>query len=148
MTKLTALNPVLGVPSLETTDEGTYLNAEQLVTINEYLDGIQQAYEERNQAVNNHTQVLDSLDTIDPSIARAETPEAKVEAIRTMLAALDQDPIYDQVEAFVDGISQVYRGSRCRFSCPRPGGSITSEINATADTTSAPRTRMSMNRRE
>ena len=87
MTKLTALNSVLGVPSLESTEEGTYLNTEQLGAINLQLDGIQSANTERDQAVNDRTQVMNSLSEIDPTIAQAATIEGKIEAIRTMLAS-------------------------------------------------------------
>jgi len=87
MKNLTALNSVLGVPSLESSGEGTYLNLEQLSTLNEHLEANQQIVTEREDAIRERTTVLSALDAMDPSVAAAATIENKIEAIRTMLAA-------------------------------------------------------------
>jgi hypothetical protein len=87
MNNLTFLNSVLGVPSLESTAEGTYLNLEQLSTLNEHLEANQQIVTEREDAIRERSSVLSALDAMDPTVASAETIETKVEAIRTLLAA-------------------------------------------------------------
>jgi hypothetical protein len=87
MKNLTFLNSVLGVPSLESTAEGTYLNLEQLSTLNEHLEANQQIVTEREDAIHERSSVLSALDAMDPTVASAGTIETKVEAIRTLLAA-------------------------------------------------------------
>ncbi|TSA33877.1 MAG: Clp protease ClpP [Porphyromonadaceae bacterium] len=87
MKQLTTLNLLLGIPSLESTDDGIYINEAQSVILNTHLEGIQQSISERDAAVTERTSVIASLDAIDPTIAAAETIETKVAAIRTILAA-------------------------------------------------------------
>ena len=87
MRNLSALNTTLGVPSLETSEEGTYLNDEQLGILNDQLEASTQTATERDQAVSDRSEVLSSLNAMDPSIAQAETIEGKIQAIRTMLAS-------------------------------------------------------------
>jgi len=87
MKNLTALNSVLGVPSLESSGEGTYLNQEQLSTLNEHLEANQQIVTEREDAIRERTTVLSALDAMDPIVASAPSIETKIEAIRTLLAA-------------------------------------------------------------
>lgn len=106
------VNKVLNVEALEATEEGVYLNEAQLESIDNQLNQIDtltsehaQAIEavtaelatanetvnsitaERDSARTELTNALDPFNAIDPTIASAETPEAKVQAIRTLLAA-------------------------------------------------------------
>lgn len=102
------LNQTLNVEVLESTEEGVFLNEEQLQSIEERLELNQQLATERDNALAaeqtaNTTigtlqqqvtdaqaaaaAVIDPFNAIDPTIASAETPEAKVAAIRTLLAA-------------------------------------------------------------
>lgn len=102
------VNQVLSVEALEGSDEGVFLNEEQLQSIEESLELNQQLVTERDAAVQltqtaNTTietlqqevtdaqaaaaAVIDPFNAIDSTIASATTPEAKVAAIRTLLAA-------------------------------------------------------------
>lgn len=102
------VNKTLGVEALESTNEGVFLNEEQLQTIEDQLSTTAQATAdcenavserdaanlERDNAVNERdtartelTNAVGLFDAIDPTIAAAETPEAKAEAIRALLAA-------------------------------------------------------------
>ena len=102
------LNQTLNVEALEGTEEGVFLNEEQLQSIELGLELNQQLATERDAAIlaeqNANTTigtlqqqvteaqataaaVIDPFNAIDPTIASAETPEAKVAAIRTLLAA-------------------------------------------------------------
>lgn len=102
------VNQVLSVESLEGSEEGVFLNQDQLGAIEEGLLANQQLASERDTAnqerdTANTTmgsmqqQIADSLATaaaaydpfnaIDPSVALALTPQSKAEAIRTLLAA-------------------------------------------------------------
>ena len=94
MKQFTALNSLLAVVSLESTDEGIYLNETQAAAINTALEANQQIVTERDtamvardQAVTDRTNAIASIDAIDPSIASATTIEAKIEAIRVHMAA-------------------------------------------------------------
>ncbi|MFA5816648.1 MAG: Clp protease ClpP [Bacteroidales bacterium] len=87
MKQLTTLNLLLGIPSLESSDDGIYINEAQAVILNTQLEGIQQSVSERDAAVTDRTNIIASLDAIDSSIAAAETIEAKIAAVRTILAA-------------------------------------------------------------
>jgi hypothetical protein len=94
MKQLAFLNKLLGVPSLESSDEGVYLNETQLAAINEALEANQQIVTERDAAIVNRdaavtdrTNIVASLDAIDASIATATTIETKIQAIRDFMAA-------------------------------------------------------------
>ena len=94
MKQYSALNTLLAVPSLETSEEGIYLNETQAAAINTALEANQQITTERDnaltardQAVTDRTNMIASLDAIDPSIAAATTIEAKIEAIRLYMAS-------------------------------------------------------------
>ncbi|MEI7829352.1 MAG: S49 family peptidase [Prolixibacteraceae bacterium] len=102
------VNQVLSVEALEGSEDGVFLNEEQLQSIEESLEANQQLVTERDAAIQltetaNTTigtlqqevtdaqaaaaAVIDPFNAIDPTIASAETPEAKVAAIRALLAA-------------------------------------------------------------
>lgn len=106
------VNKVLSVEKLESTEEGVFLNEEQLELVENQISQIDTLTAEHttaieavnaqlataNEAVTSITAERDTvrteltnafnpLNAIDPSIASAETPEAKAEAIRTLLAA-------------------------------------------------------------
>jgi len=95
------LNSVLNVQSLESTEEGVFLNEGQLQQLEERLEANQQLVTERDSAVMerdtattnlgtaqaNLASAFDPFNAIDPAIASATTSEAKVAAIRTLLAA-------------------------------------------------------------
>jgi len=94
MKQLEFLNKLLGVPSLEASDEGVYLNVTQLAAINEALEANQQIVTERDAAIVNRdaavtdrTNIVASLDAIDATIATATTIETKIQAIRDFMAA-------------------------------------------------------------
>ncbi len=127
------VNKVLNVEALEATEEGVFLNEAQLelvetqiaqidtltsehataieavtaelATANDTVIGITA---ERDAARTELTNALDPFNAIDPTIASAETPEAKVQAIRTLLAAKPgavpaqnlggSDPVTDEVD--------------------------------------------------
>jgi ATP-dependent protease ClpP protease subunit len=95
------LNTLLTVPSLESSDEGIYLNEAQAELINSALQNNLALVSERdaalagrdaatlrqNEALSDVAGIQASMDAIDPSIAQAVTIEAKIEAIRTFMAA-------------------------------------------------------------
>ena len=102
------VNQVLSVQTLEGSDEGVFLNQEQLEAIEESLLANQQLASERDNAfqqrdtanttmVTMQQQITDALsvvvaaydpfNAIDPTIASAATPQAKAEAIRALLSA-------------------------------------------------------------
>ena len=115
MKQFSHLNSVLEVEALESTDEGVFLSEEQLTSVEERLEQNQQLVSERDTAVQDRetaqtdlataqgslttvqetlgtvqttlAAALDPFNAIDPVVAAAETPEAKAEAIRTLLAA-------------------------------------------------------------
>ncbi len=91
------LNTVLNVESLESVDNNFSLNQDQLEavetelstnaqTVSDLEASVTTANDERDLANSNATAAAAAFDEIDASIADAETPEAKVEAIRTLLA--------------------------------------------------------------
>lgn len=117
------VNQVLAVENLESTDEGVYLNETQLQQIEDRLSLDQQIVAERDTAISERnsitaerdtartelTNALDPFNAIDPTIASATTPEAKVQAIRTLLAAkpgvapalaLGADPVNVKFDGF------------------------------------------------
>ena len=101
MKQFSHLNHVLAVVALETTDEGVFLNEEQLQSVEDRLELNQQLSVERDQAVQQcadatatlgTSQALlasayDPFNSIDPTVLAAATPTAKVEAIRVLLAS-------------------------------------------------------------
>ena len=108
MKQFTHLNTVLNIASLEATEEGAFLNEEQLQSVEERLELNQQLVTERDGAVSERdtttatlatanseiataqetlAAAYDPFNAIDPTVAAAATPEAKAEAVRTLLAA-------------------------------------------------------------
>ena len=102
------VNQLLSVPSLEGSDEGVFLNEDQLQSIEEGLEANQQLVTERDSAIAQRDTATETIGTmqatidqaqqtaatafdpfnaIDPTILSAQTPEEKVTAIRTLLAA-------------------------------------------------------------
>lgn len=97
MNKFELLNTVLDVESLESVDNQVSFNEEQLQAVETELStraqkvvelqaNVVTANTERDTAVTNAATAADAFNEIDASIADAKTPEAKVEAIRTLLA--------------------------------------------------------------
>ena len=86
---------------LEATDEGVFLNEEQLQSVEERLELNQQLSMERDQALQLSADaiaadetsrallasVYDPFNAIDPTVLAAVTPDAKVEAIRVLLSS-------------------------------------------------------------
>ena len=102
MKQFTKLNAVLGVDALESVDESISMNEEQLELVESALHQNDQAITEaRTEAETQRDSANASLataqstlanavaafDAIDPTIAAAEGPEAKAQAVRTLLAA-------------------------------------------------------------
>jgi ATP-dependent protease ClpP protease subunit/DNA-binding protein H-NS len=99
-TQFLNVNKVLTVDSLESTADGVFLNETQLEAIENRLALDQQILEERDTANSardaavaeretantNLINAMNPFNAIDASIASAETPEAKVLAIRALLA--------------------------------------------------------------
>lgn len=109
------VNKTLGVEALESTDEGVFLNEEQLQTIEDQLTTTAQATAERDTAVSDRdavalerdnavnerdtavterdeartelTNTVGLFDAIDPTVANAKTPKEKAETLRALLAA-------------------------------------------------------------
>jgi len=95
------LNSTLSVEALESTEEGVFLNEVQLRLIEERLEANQQLVVERDSAIRerdtatsnlgtaqaNLASAYNSFNAIDPTIATAATPEAKVAAVRALLSA-------------------------------------------------------------
>lgn len=109
------VNSVLKVEKLESSDEGVFLNEEQLSTIEDRLSQDQQIVSERDTAISERdtartdlSNAFNPFDAIDATIAVAQTPEAKVQAIRTLLSKKPSvqpagnqdksDPVSDGVE--------------------------------------------------
>ena len=95
------LSTALNIEGLEDTEEGVFLNLEQLQQLEERLEANQQLATERDSAIlerdtavtnlgtaqANLSSAYDLFNAIDPVIAGAATPEAKALAVRTLLAA-------------------------------------------------------------
>lgn len=109
------VNKVLNVDKLESTEEGVFLNETQLESFENRLALDQQivaerdaAVAERDTALTNLSNAFNPFDAIDPSIASAQTPEAKVLVIRALLSKKpsvqpagnqdSSDPVSDGVE--------------------------------------------------
>ena len=121
-TQFLNVNKVLKVENLESTEEGVFLNETQLAEIENRLALDQQiiaerdtanaardaAIAERDTANTNLVNAMDPFNAIDASIASAESPEAKVLAIRALLSKKPatqpagnmgkSDPVSDGVE--------------------------------------------------
>ena len=121
-TQFLNVNKVLKVENLESTAEGVFLNETQLAEIENRLALDQQiiaerdtanaardaAIAERDTANTNLINAMDPFNAIDASIASAESPEAKVLAIRALLSKKPatqpagnmgkSDPVSDGVE--------------------------------------------------
>ena len=121
-TQFLNVNKVLKVENLESTEEGVFLNEIQLAEIENRLALDQQiiaerdtanaardaAIAERDTANTNLVNAMDPFNAIDASIASAESPEAKVLAIRALLSKKPatqpagnmgkSDPVSDGVE--------------------------------------------------
>ena len=102
MKQFAKLNAVLGLDALESVDEAVSMNEEQLELVERALlqndqaiaDARTEAETQRDDANASLATAQTSLanavaafDEIDPTIATAESPEAKAEAVRTLLAA-------------------------------------------------------------
>ncbi|MBV5313671.1 MAG: Clp protease ClpP [Prolixibacteraceae bacterium] len=109
------VNKVLNVDKLESSDEGVFLNQQQLESIEDRLSQDQQIVAQRDAAITERDSARTELsnaynpfDSIDPSISSAQTPEAKAQAIRTLLAKKPSvqpagnqdksDPVSDEVQ--------------------------------------------------
>jgi ATP-dependent Clp protease protease subunit len=109
------VNKVLNVDKLESTEEGVFLNETQLESFENRLALDQQIVAERDAAVAERdtartelTNAFNPFDAIDPAIASAQTPEAKVLAVRALLSKKpsvqpagnqdSSDPVSDGVE--------------------------------------------------
>ncbi len=125
------INTVLNVEALESTNDGVFLNEGQLQSVEDSLQLNQQLVTERDGAIGERDTATASLSTaqatiaaaydpfnaIDPSVASAQTPEAKAEAVRTLLAARpaaapvgnlgNQDAIVTETEADWDIINNL-----------------------------------------
>jgi ATP-dependent Clp protease protease subunit len=121
-TQFLNVNKVLTVDSLESTAEGVFLNETQLEVLENRLALDQQiieerdsansardaAFAERDTANTNLLIAMDPFNAIDATISSAETPEAKVLAIRALLSKKPasqpagnmskSDPVSDGVE--------------------------------------------------
>ncbi len=121
-TQFLNVNQVLTVDSLESTADGVFLNETQLEALENRLALDQQIIEERDTANSardaavaerdsantNLLNAMDPFNAIDATIASAETPEAKVLAIRALLSKKPatqpagnmgkSDPVSDGVE--------------------------------------------------
>ena len=100
MNQFPHLNSVLNVEALESTEDGAFLNEEQFASLEERLELNQQLATERDNAVQELATAslslseaqatiataYDPFNAIDPTVASAETPEAKAQAVRTLLA--------------------------------------------------------------
>lgn len=95
---LTALTGVLAVEALEGTDKGTYLNQEQLETINTSLEDLNTKLTEANQKLSNFGTSMSDFSTKYKAIAEAlgvdttEDTEANQTAVLDKIADLNKKP--------------------------------------------------------
>lgn len=80
------VNKALKVDKLEATDEGVFLNEEQLQAVEDRLTAATQAETDRDTARNEISTTNSELDTIDETVATAQGTTAKVAAIKALLA--------------------------------------------------------------
>ncbi|NQU51032.1 MAG: ATP-dependent Clp protease proteolytic subunit [Bacteroidetes bacterium] len=99
------INAVLGVDALESVDESVSLNSEQLELMEGALSQAEQvatardtSEAERDTAQTNLTNAVAAYDAIDQTIAAAETTDAKVAAIRALLAAKPGSEIHGNLD--------------------------------------------------
>jgi len=116
------VNKVLNIEKLESSDEGVFLNQQQLESIEDRLSQDQQilaerdaansardaALSDRDAARTDLSNAFNPFDAIDPVVASASTPDAKAQAIRTLLAKKPSvqpagnqdksDPVSDEVQ--------------------------------------------------
>lgn len=92
------VNKVLTVEKLESTEEGVFLNEEQLESIDGQLAQVDTltnerntAQQERDTANSEREAAIAAFDAIDPTVASAEGFEAKESAIRALLSARPGD---------------------------------------------------------
>lgn len=81
------LNKLLKVEKLEGSDEGAYLNEQQLEAIEQALVARDQAVTARSTAETSLTNATTALDSIGESVSKADSIENKVSAIKTLLAS-------------------------------------------------------------
>jgi len=117
-----SVNKVLNIEKLESSDEGVFLNQQQLESIEDRLSQDQQilaerdaansardaALSDRDAARTDLSNAFNPFDAIDPVVASASTPDAKAQAIRTLLAKKPSvqpagnqdksDPVSDEVQ--------------------------------------------------
>lgn len=86
------LNKTLKVERLEGSEEGVYLNEEQLTLIDQQLSEHSLSVTARQTAENSLTSAISALDTIDSSIKDAANIEAKVNAVKALLAKKPGEP--------------------------------------------------------
>ena len=94
MKQFSALNKTLQLDSLESVDDSVSLNEDQLALLDAAIqraDTLQSekqgAVDEKEAAVLNYNAALSLMDELEESVKAAETPEEKVQAIRSLLAA-------------------------------------------------------------
>ncbi len=103
------LNKSLKVDKLESSDEGVYLNEDQLAVIDQEIEARAAADTARTTAENSLTSANTALDSIDETVSTAATIAEKVTAIKALLAAkpgskpagtkgADQHPTNDGVD--------------------------------------------------
>jgi ATP-dependent Clp protease, protease subunit len=80
------VNKALKVDKLESTDEGIFLNEEQLESLDTCITTGITATAERDTARTEFTDAITAIDAIDPTVAAATGVEAKVLAIQAVIA--------------------------------------------------------------
>lgn len=83
---LVLLSALLAVESLEMTEDGVFLNQEQLDAIEAELQKQSDLQTERDTAVENLESAETALDELDETVAEADSIGGKVEAIREKMA--------------------------------------------------------------
>lgn len=83
---LALLCAVMAVDAIEMTDDGAFLNKEQLDKIEAELKKTQDANTAKSAAVNALSTAITAMDELDATVKAAVTPAEKVEAIRKKLA--------------------------------------------------------------
>ncbi|TLX73715.1 Clp protease ClpP [Labilibacter sediminis] len=86
-TKFAALFAALGVTAMESTNEGVYLNMQQMEKINTALADAVTAKANLQTAQNERNTVINALDDIDPTVKAAEGHQAKIDVVKARLAA-------------------------------------------------------------
>lgn len=80
------LNKALKVEKLESSDDGVFLNEDQLNTIDQELTARDQAVTARTTAENSLNSAIQALNSIGESVSKAGTIEEKVAEVKTLLA--------------------------------------------------------------